>query len=105
MGDMRKQVWWFRWLWAIYRGLYYNSVVPGASRGRTLNGIRDACWTMLCGYGAREALVIGNIHWQSRLIALLISAIPLRVLYGQAPRKHAWAWRREKVRPRPVRRC
>ena len=95
---MRRQGLWHRFLFFVYSYLYYGTRPPGGTKGRLLDGVRDASWDMLCGWGLRSALGLANIHWKSRAVTLFVSMIPFKTftpLQRRGPRKWHWTWRLE----------
>lgn len=48
----------------VHFAIYYHGEYPGASHGRWFDGLSEACWTYVCGYGIRFSLAQGNIWWE-----------------------------------------
>lgn len=67
----RRSWWWTsRPAWWIYRAFPDWIDEPEAYKKlprfavRVLGGIREACWTHVCGHGIIYSLHCGNIHWR-----------------------------------------
>ena len=52
----------------VVRWLFFRYLYDEGGLNNTVYGLREACWTFLCGHGIWYSIEIGNIVWKSRLL-------------------------------------